>query len=233
MSYWPLLGIVVVVAGFVLRFNPVIVVVTAGLASGLAAGKSIPDLLALLGDSFVSNRALLMFALTLPTIGLLERAGLREHALRWIARLRGLTLSRLLAGYLLVRQRLSMVGLIDIAGHAQTVRPLLAPMAESAAGKTRAPLSREETQRVHAMSAATDNIGRFFGEDVFLAFGAVLLIQGFYAQHGIALEPLQIALWALPTAIAAFIIHAVRIVLFQRRLDRAEPASEEQPDAVD
>lgn len=233
MSYWPLLGIVVVVAGFVLRFNPVIVVVTAGLVSGLAAGKSIPDLLALLGESFVSNRALLMFALTLPTIGLLERAGLREHALRWIARLRGLTLSRLLAGYLLVRQGLSMVGLIDIAGHAQTVRPLLAPMAESAAGKTRGPLSREETQRVHAMSAATDNIGRFFGEDVFLAFGAVLLIQGFYAQHGIQLEPLQIALWALPTAIAAFIIHAVRIVLLQRRLDRAVPAAEAKTDAVD
>lgn len=233
MSYWPLLGIVVVVAGFVLRFNPVIVVVTAGLVSGLAAGKSIPDLLALLGESFVSNRALLMFALTLPTIGLLERAGLREHALRWIARLRGLTLSRLLSGYLLVRQGLSMVGLIDIAGHAQTVRPLLAPMAESAAGKTRSPLSREETQRVHAMSAATDNIGRFFGEDVFLAFGAVLLIQGFYAQHGIQLEPLQIALWALPTAIAAVVIHAVRIVLFQRRLDRATQAAEERPDAVD
>lgn len=233
MSYWPLLGIAVVVVGFVLRFNPVIVVVGAGLVSGLAAGKSIPDLLALLGESFVSNRALLMFALTLPTIGLLERAGLREHALRWIERLRGLTVSRLLAGYLLVRQGLSMVGLIDIAGHAQTVRPLLAPMAESAAGKTRGPLSREETQRVHAMSAATDNIGRFFGEDVFLAFGAVLLIQGFYAQHGILLEPLQIALWALPTAIAAFLIHAVRIVLFQRRLDRAAPAAEERVDAVD
>ncbi|HEY1138857.1 MAG TPA: DUF969 family protein, partial [Lysobacter sp.] len=53
---------------------------------------------------------------------------------------------------------------------------------------------------------------------------AVLLIQGFYAEHGIHLEPLQIALWALPTAIAAFIIHAVRIVFFQRRLDRRTAA---------
>jgi hypothetical protein len=31
-------------------------------------------------------------------------------------------------------------------------------------------------------------------------------------------EPLQIALWALPTAIAAFVIHATRLWLFQRRL---------------
>ena len=220
MNYWPLLGVVIVVIGFVLRYNPVVVVVTAGLASGLLAGKPPGELLALLGESFVSNRALLLFAFTLPTIGLLERAGLREHALAWVARLRGLTLARLLVGYLLARQGLSMLGLIDIAGHAQTVRPLLAPMAESAAGKTLGTVDRKDTQRIHALAAATDNIGRFFGEDVFLAFGAVLLIQGFYAQNGIVLEPLQIALWALPTAIAAFVIHAIRIVLFQHKLAR-------------
>ncbi|MFS8063881.1 MAG: DUF969 domain-containing protein [Luteimonas sp.] len=220
MNYWPLLGVAIVVVGFVLRYNPVVVVVAAGLASGLLAGKPPGELLALLGESFVSNRALLLFVLTLPTIGLLERAGLREHALTWVARLRRLTLGRLLIGYLMLRQALSMLGLIDIAGHAQTVRPLLAPMAESAAEKTNGPLNRDEIQRVHALAAATDNIGRFFGEDVFLAFGAVLLIQGFYAQNGIVLEPLQIALWALPTAIAAFVIHSIRIVLFQRKLRR-------------
>jgi uncharacterized membrane protein len=55
---------------------------------------------------------------------------------------------------------------------------------------------------------------------VFVAVGAVLLIQGFYAQNGIVLEPLHIALWALPTAIAAFAIHALRIVLFARRMRR-------------
>ena len=220
MNYWPLLGVAVVVLGFVLRLNPVIVVVSAGIISGLTAGLSFPDLLALLGESFVSNRALLLFAFTLPTIGLLERAGLREHALSWIARLRGVTLARLLTTYLGVRQLLSIVGLIDIAGHAQTVRPLLAPMAESAAEKTHGALDRDQTQRVHALSAATDNVGRFFGEDVFLAFGAVLLIQGFFNQHGIVLQPLQIALWALPTAVAAFFIHAVRIAVFQRRLSR-------------
>ena len=233
LNYWPLLGVAWVVVGFVLRMNPVIVVVSAGLVSGVAAGKTIPELLALLGESFVSNRALLMFVMTLPTIGLLERAGLREHALRWIAQLRGLTLARLLTGYLALRQGLSTVGLIDIAGHAQTVRPLLAPMAESAAEKPHGTLPRDEIQRVHALAAATDNVGRFFGEDVFLAFGAVLLIQGFYAEHGIALEPLQIALWAIPTAIAAFVIHAVRIVLFQRALDRRAALAPERADAVD
>lgn len=218
MNYWPLLGIGVVVLGFVLRLNPALVVVVAGIVSGLLAGLSIADLLALLGRSFVSNRILLLFVLTLPTIGLLERAGLREAAQALIARFRGLTLARLMIAYLGFRQFLSMLGLIDLAGHAQTVRPLLAPMAEAAAQKIDPDLNDHERDRVKALAAATDNVGRFFGEDVFLAFGAVLLIQGFFAQHDIELDARDIALWALPTAIAAFLIHALRLLLFQRHL---------------
>ena len=220
MNYWPLLGIAIVVVGFVIRFNPVAVVVAAGLASGLLAGKSIGELLALLGESFASNRALLLFALTLPAIGVLERAGLREHVHAWILKLRGMTLARLLIGYLGLRQLLSMIGLTNVAGPAQTVRPLLAPMSEAAADKTFGPIDAGERQRLLALAAATDNVGLFFGEDVFVAIGAVLLIQGFYAQNGIVLEPLHIALWALPTAIAAFVIHGIRIALFQRALLR-------------
>lgn len=218
MHWLPLLGVVVVVIGFALRFNPVPVVVAAGVVSGLAAGMSIGEILTLIGKSFVSERALLLFVLTLPAIGVLERAGLREHARNWIASLRSLTLPRLLIAYLGLRQILSMLGLTNVAGQAQTVRPLLAPMAEGAAEKRGEPLSLQERHDVRAFSAGTDNIGLFFGEDVFIALGAVLLIQGFYSQHGIELEPLQIALWALPTAIAAFIIHGIRIVLFSRRL---------------
>ncbi|MFC4525781.1 DUF969 domain-containing protein [Dyella halodurans] len=220
MNYWPLLGVAVIVIGFALRFNPVPVVVCAALVSGLLAGMHVPDLLALLGRSFVSSRMLMLFVLTLPAIGLLEHAGLREHAQRWMGRLRGLTLARLLIGYLLVRELLAMLGLTGVAGHAQTVRPLLAPMGEGAVEKILPMVTDADRDELRAVAAATDNIGRFFGEDVFIALGAVLLIQGFYAQHGIDLTPLSIALWALPTAIAAFVIQSVRVWLYQRRLLR-------------
>jgi uncharacterized membrane protein len=235
MNYWPLLGIAVVVCGFALRLNPALVVVVAGVVSGLLAGLPVEDLLALLGRSFVSNRILLLFVLTLPTIGLLERAGLREHAHAWVARLRNLTLARLLIAYLGLCQMLAMLGLRDLAGHAQTVRPLLAPMAEAAADKIDPALSVDERDKVKALAAATDNVGRFFGEDVFLAFGAVLLIQGFYAQHDISLDPRNIAIWALPTAIAAFVIHATRLYLYQRRLQqiaKSKQVDKKEMDAV-
>lgn len=225
MNYWPLIGIAVIVIGFLLRFNPVPVVVCAALTSGLLAGLSLPDLLGLLGKSFLSARLLLLFVLTLPVIGLLEHAGLREHAQRWIGRMRGLSLARLLMGYLLLRQVLAMFGLTSVAGAAQTVRPLLAPMSEAAAEKILPTLDDADRDEVRAIAAATDNVGRFFGEDVFIALGAVLLIQAFYTQHGVTLHgaemtPLSIALWALPTAIAAFAIQSVRVWMYQRGLQR-------------
>ena len=218
MNYWPLVGVAVVIVGFALRLNPALVVVVAGIVSGILSGMAIPDLLALLGHSFLSNRMLMLFVLTLPAIGLLERAGLRERAHAFIAGLRRLTFARLLIAYLATRQVLSMLGLTNVAGHPQTVRPLLAPMAEAAAEKIDPTLDDSKRENIRAMAAATDNVGLFFGEDIFIALGAVLLIQAFFAQNNIDLSPASIAVWAVPTAIAAFIIHSIRIVLLQRRL---------------
>jgi uncharacterized membrane protein len=220
MNLWPLIGVALVVLGFALRLNPAMVVVAAGFATGLIAGKSPVAVLELLGEAFVKNRFLALFLLALPVIGLLERHGLKEHAQAWVARLRGATTGRLLIAYLALRQIAASVGLTSLGGHPQMVRPLVAPMAEGAADARHGEVSEASRERIRALSAATDNVGLFFGEDVFIAFGAVLLMQGFFAEHGIVLEPLHIALWAIPTALCAFAIHATRLYRFDRVLER-------------
>lgn len=220
MNYWPLLGVAAVVLGFVLRLNPALVVVGAGFVTGLAARLSPPEVLDILGRAFTDKRYLLLLLLTLPVVGLLERHGLRERAQAWIARLRGATMGRLLVAYLLLRQVSAALGLTSLGGHPQTVRPLLAPMAEGAVEARHGEVAADEREKIRAMSAATDNVGLFFGEDIFVAFGAVLLMQGFYAEHGLKLEPLEIALWGIPTAVCAFAIHATRVIRFERRLLR-------------
>lgn len=222
MNYWPLLGVAAVVVGFVLRLNPALVVVISAFVTGLAARMSPLEVLDVIGEAFTEKRYLLVFLLTLPVIGLLERHGLKEHAQAWVTRLRGATMGRLLIAYLAMRQLAAALGLTGLGGHPQTVRPLLAPMAEgaaeAAAERQGTTLDDDQRQRIRAMAAGTDNVGLFFGEDIFIAFGAVLLMQGFYAEHGLDLEPLQIALWGLPTAVCAFAIHAVRLLRFERRL---------------
>ena len=100
------------------------------------------------------------------------------------------------------------------------VRPLLAPMAEGAAEKRYGKLPEKLRHKVLAMCAATDNVGLFFGEDIFVAFGAIALMHTFLLGSGIDVEPLHIAVWGIPTAICAFVIHAIRLHRFDRRLTR-------------
>lgn len=220
MNYWPLLAVLVVIIGFMRRWNPVLVVVAAALVAGAAAGMSPTRILTEIGEGFSRNRYLLIIILTLPVLGALERAGLREHAQKWIAARSSLSPGRLMTLYLAVRQSASAIGLTSLGGHAQTVRPLLAPMAEGSAQAKHGSIGPETRERLRAMSAATDNVGLFFGEDIFIAFGAVLLIQGLYAENGVSLEPLHIALWGIPTALLAFAIHAHRLRRFDRQLPK-------------
>jgi uncharacterized membrane protein len=216
--YWPLLGIALVVIGFALRFNPLLVVFVSAVVTGLLAGMPFLKVLGAIGKGFNDNRNVTLIYIVLPVIGLLERYGLQQQAKALIRQMRRATVGRLLVVYLGFRQIFAALGLTTVAGHAQTVRPLVAPMALAAAEKEHGPLDEDTTERVKAMSAATDNVGVFFGEDIFLAVSSILLIQGALAGFGIQLTPFQLSVWAIPTAICAFVIHGARLLMFDRRL---------------
>jgi len=220
IDYWPLLGIALVVVGFALRFNPLLVVAVAAIVTGLLGHMPFMKVLGVLGHGFNENRYVTVIWIVLPVIGLLERYGLQERARALIAGMRGATTGRILLIYLGFRQIISALGLTSVAGHPQTVRPLVAPMAVAAAEKQHGPLDEATDERVKAMSAATDNVGLFFGEDIFIAIASILLIQASLAGFGIQMTPFQLSVWAIPTAICAFLIHGARLLLLDRQLGR-------------
>jgi uncharacterized membrane protein len=218
VSLWPLLGVAVIIAGFVLRFNPMIAVIAAAITTALIAKFGPLGTLAAIGAGFLKTRNLtLALILPLATIGLLERHGLRQHAQAWIQRFRKATTGQLLIVYLGVRELCAAVGLTGLGGHVQMVRPLIAPMAEGAAEARHGALPDKVRFRLRAMAASADNVGLFFGEDIFVAFGAVVLITTFLHEAGIDVEPLHVALWGIPTAAVAFVVHAWRL----HRIDAA------------
>lgn len=219
----PLIGVAVVVIGFVLRINPLLVVTVAGLVTGIASGLDFLEVVAAFGKAFITSRYVGIVWLVLPVIGLLEHAGLRERARAVISGFRAATTSKVLLAYFAVRQVTSALGLTSLGGHAQMVRPLIAPMAEAASENRYGDVPNATRYRIRAHSAAADNIALFFGEDIFIAIGSILLIRGFLDQNGIRVEPAQLALWAIPTAICAFVVHCTRLVLLERSL-RAELA---------
>lgn len=217
-----LIGVIIVIIGFIIliRLNPLLVVTVAGLVTGLLAHQSLFSIITQFGEAFTTNRYMAVFIATLPIIGLLERNGLRDQAEKVVSKIKAATTGRILSVYFVIREVAAAFGLTSIGGHAQMVRPLVAPMAEGAAEAKYGEVPDHVRDKIRAHTAAVDNIGVFFGEDVFVAVGAILLMQGFFEQNHIHSDPLKMALWAIPTAIAALIVHAIRLYLFDRSLDR-------------
>lgn len=215
-----LLGIAVVVVGFAIRLNPLLVIGAAAFVTGWAAGRPPLEIVGAFGKAFNDNRYVSLLWLVLPLIGLLERYGLQERARMLIARIRTVTVGRLLLLYFVLRQITASLGLTSLGGHPQMVRPLIAPMTEAAAEKELGAIPDEARYRIRAHAAAVDNVALFFGEDIFLAISSILLIKGFLQQSGIVVQPFDLSVWAIPTALLALLIHGTRVLLLDRKLRR-------------
>ena len=168
---------------------------------------------------FRSSRSISIAFIVLPVIGLLERYGLQQRAKTLISHAAALTAGRLLLVYLFIRQLAAALGLTSIGGTAQMVRPVIYPRAEGAAMRAYGQIPEPLTETIKAHAAAADTVGAFFGEDCFVAVGSVLLITGYVnASYHLKLDPLAIAIWAIPTAVAAFVIHGFRLLRLDGRL---------------
>lgn len=228
IQYLPLIGILAIIIGFLLRFNAAAVVLASGILTALLAGIDLSKTLEMIGAGFLKNRNLTMIViLPIVVVGLLERNGLKERARLLISKLHAFTTGRLLVLYLAIREISAALGLTGLGGHPQMVRPIIAPMAEGAAQNHHGKLPKKVSERIRAMSAASDNVGLFFGEDIFVAFGAIILMVNVLNEAGVTnVNPLHIALWGIPTAIAAFIIHATRLIMLDKWITKNTNAND-------
>ena len=95
---WVLLGIAVIVIGFMLRFNPLLVIIVSAAVTGIAAGLDVHAIISAFGKAFNDARYVSIVWIVLPVIGMLEAFGLQERARGLISGLKGATTGRLLAG---------------------------------------------------------------------------------------------------------------------------------------
>jgi uncharacterized membrane protein len=214
-----LLGIVLVAVGFGFRVNALVVVLAAGVVTGLAAGFSLREVVALIGKFFVENRGLtLPIVLMLPVVGLLEKHGLRERVATLMRSAAAATAGKVFWIYQALRGGLSVLG-ISLGSHAGMVRPLVVPMAEGAA-KARGELSPVSRERLRAHGAAAENVGNFFSDDILVAVGALLLVKSFFDTAGVPVSLEQIKLWSIPTALWVLVVGWWRYRALDRWLAR-------------
>ena len=219
MELLKLAGILVVIIGFVLKFDTMATVVAAGLVTGLVAGMSPREILEILGDAFVSNRTATLFVLTLPAIGLCERNGLKDKAVDLIRMMQSATTGRVLALWQLIRTIASAFSL-RIGGHPQFIRPLIHPMARGAALAQFGEIDENDEEKIKGMAAGTENYGNFFAQNCFMGSSGTLLIVSTLNEQGYMVDALQIAGQSVPIAVLSVVVGVVYALLFDAAMKR-------------
>lgn len=214
-----LIGILVVILGFVLKIETLFTVLVAGIATGLVAGMDIVEILNTLGQSFVDNRAVSLFIMTLPVIGILERYGLKQRAVYLIQKLGKLTTGGVFSIYMIIRQIAGALS-IRISGHPQFVRPLVEPMAQAAAKSKYKEVDVKDEEAIKALSAASENYGNFYGQNLFSGSSGVLLIASTLTGFGYTVSELDIAKASIIMAVIAFLVSAIQNYLFDKKLSK-------------
>ncbi|HKP10987.1 MAG TPA: DUF969 family protein [Blastocatellia bacterium] len=244
---WKLSGIVIVVAGLALRLRTTLVVVTAALVTGLAAGLPLftdnglfqhlplltkpamngdaPEgIINMLGRAFAEFRYVTLFIITLPAIGLAERFGLQEQAAAFIRRIRAATAGRLQIVFQLFRVLVGLLG-IRINGHPAFVRPLIFPMsvgaleAQSGAASA-AELPPDVVEKVKAANAAAENYGNFYGQNLNIVQAGILLVAGTLKALGYSVSLLRLVLFAIPITALSVVLGALQFYLLDRWVAR-------------
>lgn len=232
-----LIGVLIVIVGLVLRLRTTLVVAVAALATGLLAGlpllssegvwQDVPlltsagqaGIINLLGKAFADNRLMTLFIITLPAIGLSERFGLQEQAAALIRRVSAATVGRLLIVYQIFRVVQGALG-IRLNGHPSFVRPLVFPMAAGAARQAQRELPEPTVETIKAATAASENYGNFYGQNLSVVQAGVLLVYGVMKSQGYEVGLWSLVFYTTPIVAASLLLGGVQFALLDRRLKK-------------
>lgn len=212
----PLIGVLIVIIGFIFKIDTIFMVILAGITTGLIAGIDFFKVLTLIGQSYVDNRMVSLFAITLPVIGILERHGLRQRAVQLIHKLKHLSVGGVGVIYLAIRF-IAGICSIRLGGHPQFVRPIVQPMAKAAFVNKYGEPDQEDEDKIKAISAASENYGNFFGQNLFAGAAGVLLIVSTLASLKYEVSAIKITLASIIIAVACFIVAIIQFKIYDAK----------------
>lgn len=225
MDFLKLIGVVIVVIGFIMKWDTIAVVVLAGIATGLVAvaqgQMTFIGIFETFGKSFLGNRTATLFALTVGVIGVCERYGLRDKAKDLIRKLKNATVGRLLIVWTIIRT-LSAAFSLRLGGHVQFIRPIILPMSEGAIAAKYGDAVLEddaEEDRLKGIAAGSENFGNFFGQNCFMGSSGTLLIASTLNEQGFTdVDAFTIAMNSWPICIIIMVVSAVYYLWYDTTL---------------
>ncbi len=218
-----LLGIVVVVVGFALKLDSILIIMVAAVVTAVVGGIDPVSFLETLGSSFVSNRSMCIFVMTFVITGTLERNGLRQAAAALIGKLKNASAGIIASVYGVVRVAFAAFN-VNFGGVAGFVRPVIMPMEQAAVERDGKKIEGEHLEELKGISAGIDNVAWFFGQVLFVGGSGGLLVQSTLAGLGYEVELLDLAAVQVPVAIFAMIVAIIYYNVLDRRLMKRRAA---------
>ena len=221
-----LLGIVIVIVGFVMKMDSILIIMAAAVVTALVSGIDLVTLLETLGSSFVSNRSMCTFVIVFLVTGTLERNGLKQAASDLMTKFKNATAGVVIGIYGVFRLFFAAFN-ISFGGAAGFIRPIVMPMASAAVERDGKPIDPDHLEQIKGMAAGMDNVAWFFGQVLFVGTSGMLLVQSTLADLGYQVELLDLMMVQIPVAITAVAVAIVYYYLKDRQLMKRRAAGGE------
>lgn len=226
MELLKLLGIVIVIIGFVMKMDSILIIMAAAVVTALVSGIDLVTLLETLGSSFVSNRSMCTFVIVFLVTGTLERNGLKQAASDLMTKFKNATAGVVIGIYGVFRLFFAAFN-ISFGGAAGFIRPIVMPMASAAVERDGKPIDPDHLEQLKGMAAGMDNVAWFFGQVLFVGTSGMLLVQSTLADLGYQVELLDLMMVQIPVAITAVAVAIVYYYLKDRQLMKRRAAGGE------
>ena len=217
MELIKLLGVLIVIVGFALKLDSILIIFLALITTGIVGGLGFEGLLETIGTNFVANRSMAIFIMILIVTGTLERNGLRESAADLIKKVKGATAGKLVCAYGVMRGFFGAFNVGFGGGVAGFVRPVLIPMAEGAIKNAGHEPKEEHMEEVKGMAAAMENITWFFFQVLFVGGSGGILVQTTLASLGYEVELIDLAAKEIPIALISLLVVCTYMMLKEKK----------------
>ncbi len=205
MNYLVLIGILIVIVGFAMKFDSILIVIVSAIVTALVGGLGIPKMLEVIGSSFVSNRSMAIFIIIMVVTGTLERNGLKESAAKLIGKLKQSSAGMVIGAYGVMRAIFGAFN-VSFGGVAGFVRPVVMPMATGAIEAKGNTPNEDHVEQIKGMSSGMENIAWFFCQVLFVGGGGPLLVQTTLGGLGYEVSMLDLVRVEMPIAVVAVLL---------------------------
>ena len=212
-----LIGVLVVIVGFALKLDSILIIIVASAITALCGGLSVGEFLETFGKTFIENRSMNIFIVTMLLTGTLERNGLKSAAADLIKKVKGVSAGVVIAIYTIFRFITAAFN-INFGGVAGFIRPVLMPMSIGAIAGKGHEITDEYEDGLKCSCSACENVAWFFGQMLFIGGGAGLLVQSTLATSGYEVGLIEISKVQIPVAIFAAIMCCVYLIIVDKRM---------------